>query len=375
MLLLSERAVRASLSMREAIHINAQAFLAAACGASAQAQVPPYASISAPAASSSRSIDGTGAGDSANVATLFKPALLEDALGVKVVAVRGANEHLGLPTVPAVVLLTDRQTGFPLALVQATYLTALRTAAGSGVATDLFARRDAAVLAVFGAGMQAQAHVEAVLTVRPSIHTVHIINRTAARAEQLVAALQPTYPAVRFVVHTSSDASAASVSALSAAVRSAHVLCTTSSTTPLLRLEDVSPGAHLNAVGSYLPHMVELAPELVAVARICTDGDAALHAGDLSGPLSGGLLRREDLKPIGCFVDRAAAAKPLKGEDGSGEVGFTLRVDSPAQKLRTSDECITLFKSVGSAVQDVATAYAVLQRARQQGRGKQAEWD
>jgi ornithine cyclodeaminase len=341
--------------MREAIHINAQAFLAAAEAETAQAQVPPYASISAPSASSSRSDRSTDPA-STNEATLFKPALLEEALGVKVVAVRAGNTQLGLPTVPAVILLSDRLTGYPTALIQATYLTALRTAAGSGVATDLFAQRNATVLAVFGAGMQAHAHVEAVLAVRPSVHTVHIINRSAPRAEELVAALRMQYPAVTFIVHATSSSSTSSSSpsasdaataaaALSAAIRSAHVLCTTtSSTVPLLHASDVSPGAHINAVGSFLPSMVELAADLVCApnARIVTDGPAALHAGDLHGPLQSGSLRAEELRQIGCFVDRERSCRPLKDAQGGAEIGFTLRVASPAQRLRTSDEYVCI---------------------------------
>jgi ornithine cyclodeaminase len=344
--------------MREAIHINAQAFLAAAEAEAAQAQVPPYASISAPSASGSRS-GGSSDPTSTNEATLFKPALLEEALGVKVVAVRAGNTQLGLPTVPAVILLSDRLTGYPTALIQATYLTALRTAAGSGVATDLFARRDATVLAVFGAGMQAHAHVEAVLAVRPSVHTVHIINRSAPRAEELVAALKTQYPAVTFVVHATSSSSSSSSSssltpaadaatgaaALSAAIRSAHVLCTTtSSTIPLLHAGDVSPGAHINAVGSFLPSMVELAADLVCApnARIVTDGPAALHAGDLHGPLQSGSLHAEELRQIGCFVDRERSCRPFKDAQGGAEIGFTLRVASPAQRLRTSDEYVCI---------------------------------
>jgi ornithine cyclodeaminase/alanine dehydrogenase-like protein (mu-crystallin family) len=365
MLLLSESAVQASLSIREAIHVNGQAFLATAIDG--VAHVPSYAGISAPAKLSSD--------DGGNVATLFKPALLEEALGVKVVAVRPTNEALGLPTVPAVILLNDRSTGFPIALLQATYLTALRTAAGSGVATDCFARRDASVLSVFGAGMQARAHVQAVLSVR-SIQHVHILNRSAGRAEELATALRTEFPAVAFTVHTSSDSSAEAVSARSAAVRSSHVICTaTNSSTPLLQLSDVSPGTHINAVGSYLPYMHELSADLIVRCRIAIDSKSALHSGDLATRVAAGLISEESLIPLGTCLDPARFSTPLKND--SGEVGFTLRVPAgfSPRSLRSSSEDITLFKSVGIAIQDVATAYAVLQRARAQNRGKVAEWD
>ena len=341
---------------------------------------------------------------------------------------------------PAVILLHDRATGFPTALVQATHLTALRTAAGSAVATDCFARPDAAVLSVFGAGLQADQHVRAVLCVR-NIRTVHIVNRTASRAMGLAARLRLDYPAVEFVVHATADSSsgsdssgpavtaatvtaaAAAAAALSAALRSSHVICTTTnSSTPLLHLADVSPGAHINAVGGFRPHMHELESTLVAACRIAVDCPAALHSGDLLTPTTLGLIRAEGIREIGCFVDRRKYAHRLRDEQ-RGDIGFELRFESETEPeaLRTSPESvsqctcagarvqlnarfrcnygcsahfyiscvlflsplalfssllsdITLFKSVGSAIQDVATAFAVLQRARAQNAGQAAQW-
>lgn len=290
-----------------------------------------------------------------------------------------------LPTVPAVILLNDRATGFPVALVQATYLTALRTAAGSGVATDCFALPESSVLAVWGAGMQAEQHVHAVLAVRAIKH-VHIINRSAPRALELVATLQRFYPAVQFTVRATSDPSPAASASLSAALRSAHVICTTTnSDVALLQAEDVSPGAHINAIGSYLPSMHELSSALVARCRIAVDSaPAAFHSGDLHTPLAAGLIQQADIKELGAYVDRAKYSKPLAGPDAAaGEIGFTLQVAALAAAeaavavapLRSSVADITLFKSVGTAIQDVATAYAVLQRARSIKLGKQAQWD
>ena len=267
-----------------------------------------------------------------------------------------SNEQLSLPTVPAVILLHDRATGFPTALVQATHLTALRTAAGSAVATDCFARPDAAVLSVFGAGLQAEQHARAVLCVR-NIRTVHIVNRTASRAMGLAARLRSDYPAVEFVVHATAansssgpdstdhaaTATAAAAAALSAALRSSHVICTTTnSSTLLLRLADVSPGAHINAVGGFRPHMHELDSALVSACRIAVDCPAALHSGDLLTPTTRGLIRAEGIRQIGCFVDRRKYAHRLR--DGQrGDIGFELRLDSetPLEVLRTSPESVT----------------------------------
>jgi ornithine cyclodeaminase len=254
-----------------------------------------------------------------------------------------------------VILLHDRATGFPTALVQATHLTALRTAAGSAVATDCFARPDAAVLSVFGAGLQADQHARAVLCVR-NIRTVHIVNRTASRAMGLAARLRSDFPAVEFVVHaTAADSSpdtdstdhaaiaTAAATALSATLRSSHVICTTtSSSTAVLRLADVSPGAHINAVGGFRPHMHELESALVSACRIAVDCPAALHSGDLLTPTTRGLIRAEEIRQIGHFIDRRKYAHRLR--DGQrGDIGFELRLDSATEPevLRTSAESVT----------------------------------
>lgn len=288
-----------------------------------------------------------------------------------------SNEQLSLPTVPAVILLHDCATGFPTALVQATHLTALRTAAGSAVATDCFARPDAAVLSVFGAGLQADQHARAVLCVR-NIRTVHIVNRTASRAMGLAARLRSDYPAVDFVVHATADSSpdsdsadhadhaagaaaasaaaASAAAALSAALRSSHVICTTTaSSTPLLRLADVSPGAHINAVGGFRPHMHELESALVSACRIAVDCPAALHSGDLLTPTTRGLIRAEGIRQIGCFIDRRKYAHRLRDER-RGDIGFELRLDSapPPEVLRTSPESVPRYTDAAARMQPSA---------------------
>ena len=280
-----------------------------------------------------------------------------------------SNEQLSLPTVPAVILLHDRATGFPTALVQATHLTALRTAAGSAVATDCFARPNAAVLSVFGAGLQAEQHARAVLCVR-NIRTVHIVNRTASRAMGLAARLRSDYPAVEFVVHATAansssgpdstdhaaTATAAAAAALSAALRSSHVICTTTnSSTPLLRLADVSPGAHINAVGGFRPHMHELESALVSACRIAVDCPAALHSGDLLTPTTRGLIRAEGIRQIGCFIDRRKYAHQLRDEQ-RGDIGFELRLESETEPevLRTSPESVPRYTDAAAWMQPSA---------------------
>ena len=182
MLILTDDEVKAAVPMDQAIEVNEAAFRSLESGA---AQCPDRALLTT-----------TGG------PTLFKPACIPpaeagspgssggaEALGLKVVSVREANPELGLPSVPATMVMFDAVTGLPSALLAATWLTALRTAAGSAVATRALAPEQAELLVVFGAGMQGDAHVDAMLSVRPSLSRVAIVNRSLPRAQELAAAV------------------------------------------------------------------------------------------------------------------------------------------------------------------------------------------
>ena len=185
MLILTDDEVKAAVPMDQAIEVNEAAFRSLESGA---AQCPDRALLTT-----------TGG------PTLFKPACIPpaggaeaggaegsggaEALGLKVVSVREANPELGLPSVPATMVMFDAVTGLPSALLAATWLTALRTAAGSAVATRALAPEQVELLVVFGAGMQGDAHVDAMLSVRPSLSRVAIVNRSLPRAQELAAAV------------------------------------------------------------------------------------------------------------------------------------------------------------------------------------------
>jgi len=163
---------------------------------------------------------------------------------------------------------------------------------------------------------------------------------------------------------------------------SADVICTTTNTsTPILRKHQVKSGAHINAIGSYLPTMQELSFDLVAHARVVIDTVEAWHAGDLAIPLKQGMLNesaRTSILELGAFVHRERYAKPYRTDKGI-EAGFELRLNEqqrlkPLPQLRESPDDITIFKSVGTAVQDVTSAFATLQVARQMGLAKSAQW-
>ncbi|KPV49058.1 ornithine cyclodeaminase, partial [Kouleothrix aurantiaca] len=174
--------------------------------------------------------------------TFFMPALLANsgALGLKVVSVFPHNQQrYALPSIHALVVLIDAATGQPLAAMDGTYLTALRTAASSGVATRALARPDSRVLAMFGAGAQAPYQVQAVCAVRP-IERVLIVNRSRARAEQLIATLGELGIRAECTIADGARAALAEADV---------VCCATSAATPLFDDADVRPGTHINGVG------------------------------------------------------------------------------------------------------------------------------
>ncbi len=276
---------------------------------------------------------------------LFMPAHVPamDALGLKVVSVFKNNPARDLPVIHALVCLLDGETGRPLAIMDGTYLTALRTGAVSGAATDLLARPDSRVLAAIGAGAQGATQIAAVCAVRPieRVISVDVDEGTLAR---LRANLARDWPEVVDRLETTTDAAAA--------VRQADVICTaTTSRTPVFDDADLRPGTHVNAVGAYTPEMQEVPAATVIRATIVVDAvEAALaEGGDLIAPLRDGLVGRDHF---------------------CRELGMVAAGTAPG---RTSNEEITLFKSVGNAVQDVVVARRAVERARELGAGTTIE--
>ena len=246
------------------------------------------------------------------------PAWDDVRIGVKLVTVTPGNASSGLPLVQGIYVLFASATGEPLMLVDATPLTRLRTAAVSGVATRLLARADSSRLVVFGAGVQAEAHVEAMRAVRP-IEAVTIVGRSRERAEALASRTR------------------ASVG-LPQSVADADIVCTcTTSSSPLFDGAAVAAGTHVNAVGSYRPEVRELDDALVTRSRVVVDSETALiESGDLVIPLATGVLDEGDVTQL-------------------RDVGRT-RVPRGGQE-------VTVFKSVGFAGEDLALASALFQRA------------
>ena len=261
------------------------------------------------------------------------------ALTVKVVTVYNDNRsRYNLPTIHAVLLLHDVRTGKPLALMDAEHLTAMRTGAVSGVATRYMARPDARVVTIFGAGVQAGPQLLAMAAVRP-IQQVYVIAREDPRAFAAHMADR-----LRIPVTAPPD--------IRSAVEAADILCTaTNSPTPLFPGEWLKPGVHINAIGAYTRTTRELDTEAVRRSRVVVDRRQAaqVEAGDILIPMQEGA--------IGPAHIVAELAEVVTG----------------AVAGRTSPEEITLFKSVGLALQDAMTAALVYRRAKEQGVGQEVE--
>ncbi len=259
-------------------------------------------------------------------------AIAADAvMGVKIVSVVPGNATRGLASVIGAYVLMSGVTGEPLAVMDGTRLTLWRTAGASALAADFLARRDASRLAMVGAGALSEHLIEAHASVRP-IREVVIWNRSRDKADALAAKFAGRAFAVRVVDD------------LERAVREADVVsAATMSSMPLIRGDWLAPGAHVDLVGGYTPAMREADDAAMARARVWVDtrAGALKEAGDLTQPIAAGVIRAEDV------------AGELAGLCRGTETG------------RGGDDEITLFKSVGTALEDLVAARLV--RARSAG--------
>lgn len=255
---------------------------------------------------------------------LLMPAASDTGAGVKLVTINPANPPRGRPLVSGLYALFAEDLT-PAAVFDAAALTALRTAAVSALATRCLARADASRLVVFGAGVQAAAHVTAMRAVRPVRH-VYVVGRSPQRARRLA----------EEVAASGLPAEVAPPSA----VAEADIVCAcTTSRDPVFDGAELADGAHVNAIGSYQPHAREVDDETVRRARLVVEDREAVFAetGDVIIPLGRGVLRKEDVV--------ADLAEIVRGEVPGGPV-------------RRDDRDITLFESVGLAVEDLVLARA-----------------
>lgn len=282
--------------------------------------------------------------DSHNGISIFMPAYLaaSDALAVKVVSVFPDNLREGMPTIHGLVVVLDSQTGKPVAILEGGTLTAIRTGAGSGAATDLLAREDASVVAIIGSGIQARTQLEAVCTAR-QLSEVRVYSPNGEHARRFAEEMAGRGPIPgRIEVAKSADE----------AVVGADIICTaTSSSTPVFSGAALEPGSHINAVGSFRTDMQEVDAETVSKSLVVVDSREAAReeAGDLMIPIQQGLIGFDHIH---------------------AELGEIVTGRRPG---RASEGQITYFKSVGVAVQDVIAASIAIKNAAAQGLGLEVE--
>jgi ornithine cyclodeaminase len=265
----------------------------------------------------------------------------DTAFGLKVVGVFPKNVEVGKDAHQGVVVLFSGETGEPRALMNASAVTAIRTAAVSGVATRLLAREDAGDLAILGAGVQARTHLAAMAQVR-KLRRVRVVSRRRERTQAFVEEMGQLYP---FPVEAAPG--------VEAALRGADLIVTaTSAQTPIVERAFVAAGTHLNVVGASLPMYREVDGATMAGARLFVDRRESTvnEAGDYRLALQEGAIGPEHIR---------------------AELGDLLLGRAPG---RTSREEITLFKSLGLAVEDLAAAAYVERRAREAGVGTWVEF-
>jgi len=278
-----------------------------------------------------------------NGTALFMPSVVEatDSLGVKFVSVFPDNKLLGKETIYGVMLLADVMTGEPLAMLEASYLTVLRTGAVAGLATKFLSQEKAKVLTIIGTGAQARGVIKAIQAVRPIEH-VHLFNRNEHKAHEFAKEImeQSVSNGPKVQVFTTSDQ----------AIEGAHIVVTaTTASTPVFSAQSVGAGVHINAIGSFRPAMQELPTAIMTkAAKIVVEAkEAALEeTGDLIIPIEQGVITNDHI--------HAELGEIVKGDKAG----------------RESDAEITVFKSVGLAAMDVVIAKALYDRALQLGVGQ-----
>jgi ornithine cyclodeaminase len=265
------------------------------------------------------------------------------ALASKLVTLFPGNAGSDLPTHQAVIVAFDADTGRPIALLDGTAITAIRTAAGSALSTRLLAREDAATLAILGTGVQARSHARAVTRVRP-FEELRVAGRSRDKADALVTELEGEL-----------DLRARSAASWAQACEGADVVCaTTHALEPVVRRRWLAPGTHVTSVG-YNPHGREVDDPTVAEALVVVESRGAALApvpagsNDLLQPIERGLIDRDHVH---------------------AEIGELVAGTRPG---RSSPDQLTLYKSVGVAVQDGVAAALVLRAARARGAGREID--
>ena len=322
-LLIPRKDVEGIVSMKEVVEVVEEAFKAKGLG---EVVMPPKVYVNFPK------------GDF-RVMPCYIPSLGFG--GVKIVNVHPENpEKYGLPTVMAVILLLDPETGKPVAIMDGTWMTDMRTGAAGGVAAKYLARPDSRTVGIVGAGRQARTQLMALKEVLEEIEEVRVTDiRKDVRekyAEEMSEKLGLNVKAVDSVRET---------------VEGADIVVTvTPVRKPIVKNEWIRPGVHINAIGADAPGKEELDPEILKRAKIVVDDfEQACHSGEVNVPLTKGIISKEDIY---------------------AELGEIIVGKKPG---RLSDDEITIFDSTGLAIQDLATATLVYKKAKASNLGFEVE--
>lgn len=252
------------------------------------------------------------------------------------------NREKGLPPFNGIMMVYDSNTGIPIGILDASYITCMRTGAAGALGVDLLARKDAKSLMILGAGKQAPFQIAATLTLRPQIETVYIVdplsydaarNFAANIEEQLKSEFHFAEVNAKFVA----------VESIEEAVRQSDAIITvTPSRKPLIKKEWLKPGTHLSCLGSDMETKQEIESTISADARVFTDDKAqCIRVGEIELPLKQGVLKEENI---------------------AGEIGDVI---AGTIKGRENDEQTTLFDATGLYILDLVTAKAAIKRARE----------
>ena len=258
------------------------------------------------------------------------PAYIDDSAGLKWVSVYPDNRRRNYPCVMAIIILSDPETGFPLAIMDGTYITSMRTGAAGGVAVKYLARRSSSVIGIVGAGVQARTQLLAIGEVLPNIAEVKVFDlygdMSQKYAEEMAAKLNISIRPVQ----TIGEATEADV-----------VVTTTTSAAPIVKKQHIRPGTHINAIGADGRGKQELEIDLLKNAKIVVDDiEQASHSGEINVPLLKNLIAVDDIYAI-------------MGEIVAGK-----------KRGRENDEEITVFDSTGLAIHDIICAKVVYNKAR-----------
>ncbi|MCP3891697.1 MAG: hypothetical protein GY702_22930 [Desulfobulbaceae bacterium] len=322
--ILSGKQIRAAINMNDIVEAMELAFVELSTG-NPEMPIRAHISIQDP--------EGTA---------LFMPSYMKPSamIGVKTVTLFEDNRNNNLPYIQGMVCLFDGNNGTPRAVLDGMTITSLRTGAASGLATRLLSRKESETCAIFGAGVQGKTQLEAVCAVR-GIKKACVYDALPAAAESFAKEMGEQLGIEIVVAKSSKDA-----------VKDVDIICCASiSETPVFDDRDLPAGVHINAVGSYKPHVQEVPEAMVLRSRLYVDHrESALEeTGDLIIPIKNGVLTEEHIV---------------------AEIGEVAAGKAPG---RSSDSEITFFKTVGVALQDLAAAAITLKRAEEQGLGAMVE--